>query len=602
MLGFSTLVGCLQVIGLPHPAACGRFTFAWAKHSSFGRAVGLIPQLSSGRQVAGLGSFLFGWLVFALLPAGIVPLDDDFGYLRSVVQTIQQQRPWTDDWLEPWSAGFSSLSALIFSACGNFRGATYGLLAILAMFSFGLCFSLIRQSGLKTAWALGLALLALTFPSVLWKLVQFTGVALYIPCLLAAIRAFQRRRWGIFLAAWMLAVSTRQSALVWILLPLGDLVGEAWRRRSFGLSQSMIPTLAVAVAGAAGFALLAVGMNKTHAQTIMTDRMWAGFSLMRGGQSTLLGAGVFFVAAGVHLLVQRLVQPPSPEGRLLRPTPALAAIGVTAAVVCALDLPSFVGWENEFLTGTVGSLYLKALVVAGAAGWLFHGGTLQPVPAITGLASIGLISLRAAVWDYYFIDVAVLGFCAAALKPAAESSSGALRLVRIVAAGAAAVALLVNGFMLLKLKARIDRAHLLTTISETALREGKLSPAELGYAPFGYRGWHLYPHFIRNEGKDAYIAGFESYLRPHAIQVGQGYSRALHLLPEFRHEPPADRHNLVASGHGPFLWFFRAEYHLLRFKSAHEAPAEMEFPASPVEKFPLNEGEWREYVAAARSR
>jgi len=63
-------------------------------------------------------------------------LNDDFGYLRSVVSTLQRGRLWTDDWLEPWAAGLSLLSALLFKATDSFYFATYGLLALLAAGAF----------------------------------------------------------------------------------------------------------------------------------------------------------------------------------------------------------------------------------------------------------------------------------------------------------------------------------------------------------------------------------------------------------------------------------------------------------------------------------
>jgi len=71
-----------------------------------------------------IGASLSLW---AMLPDGVVVLNDDFGYLRSVLLTAAKGRPWTDDWLEPWAASLSCISALIFKVSGSFRLATQGL-------------------------------------------------------------------------------------------------------------------------------------------------------------------------------------------------------------------------------------------------------------------------------------------------------------------------------------------------------------------------------------------------------------------------------------------------------------------------------------------
>ena len=158
-----------------------------------------------------------------------------------------------------------------------------------------------------------------------------------------------------------------------------------------------------------------------------------------------------------------------------------------------------------------------------------------------------------------------------------------------------------NGLLVLDFKAGVDRSYALCRLSERAMREGRLLPAELSFAPFGFRAWHLYSHYIRHEGKgSANIAGFDCYLRPGAVEVGQGYSRLLHLLPRFRHEPPADRHNLIAGGSTRFLWFFRGEYYLLRFKTEADAPAAVTLPSDyRAQPFPLSEAEWRESICRA---
>jgi hypothetical protein len=153
---------------------------------------------------------------------------------------------WTDDWLEPWAAGLSMLSALLFNGTGSFYFAAYGLLALLATAAFFSAGRLLLARNLPIGRALLLALLGLTFPTLLWKQVQFTGLALYLPCLLVALRAAEARRWGVFTVAWLLAFSTRQSALAWAALPLSALVMD---RRTGGRSW-LAPAASLAAGGA----------------------------------------------------------------------------------------------------------------------------------------------------------------------------------------------------------------------------------------------------------------------------------------------------------------------------------------------------------------
>src|SRR4051812_26302714 len=94
-----------------------------------------LPVFSDRRRLA-IGAFGYGLLIWLLLPSGVIAINDDFGYLRSVIQTIQHGRPWTDDWLEPWAASLSLFAGLLFRATGSFSFAIHGLLAGLAGAAF----------------------------------------------------------------------------------------------------------------------------------------------------------------------------------------------------------------------------------------------------------------------------------------------------------------------------------------------------------------------------------------------------------------------------------------------------------------------------------
>ena len=78
------------------------------------------PHPSAGRAAL-WAALAYGLVIYVTLPPEAIAINDDFAYLKSVVQTLQHGRPWTNDWLEPWSASLASLSALVFHATGRFH-------------------------------------------------------------------------------------------------------------------------------------------------------------------------------------------------------------------------------------------------------------------------------------------------------------------------------------------------------------------------------------------------------------------------------------------------------------------------------------------------
>lgn len=178
------------------------------------------PWLSPGIICAG-----FGLGLVLLLPHGVPVFNDDFGYLGSVQETVHRLRPWTDDWLEPWAAGLSVLSALLLWIFGSMAVATQGLQGVCAASGAYAAYQLLRTQGLSPRVSLTVAGLWLTMPTLLWKQVEFTAMVLYMPCLWWALRCALEERWGAFFVAWLLAFSSRQSALVWLALPAMAWVG-----------------------------------------------------------------------------------------------------------------------------------------------------------------------------------------------------------------------------------------------------------------------------------------------------------------------------------------------------------------------------------------
>lgn len=528
-------------------------------------------------------------------------MNDDFGYLRSVVQTLQRGRPWTDDWLEPWAAGLSVLTALVFKLTGSFYFAVHGVIAGCAAVSFWACGRLLRDRGFARGPAAFVAVLVLSCPTILWKSLEFTGVVLYLPCLLLAVRAAERKSWGVFFGAWLLAASTRQSALVWLVLPLSEVgliffAGGVERKTRAWLSPALV------VAGGTGaFAGLQRGMNRTHAQSLLTDFGW-GHPWMHltehvGGERFfgvwLTGGAIFLLAAGLGALACRALR----EEKAMV-SPAGCAWGA-CALISVWFFPGIAVEHASYVGG--GRFYLWGLAVLGAAGWVCGIARLSRPLLATAAASVAVISLRGVVVDYYLLDVAVLGFFCVRRRDDAlpEKTIGASRLRRVIACVVLVPMMAFHLSALLGLQRRLDQSHALISLAETALRENTIQVSELSFAPFGYLGWEFFPYHITRSGKeDENLMRLTHYVGRGALEWERRWLRPGNRETRSGFEPVAPRRRIAQERfrHG---WLGEAEYTLWRV--APRDPVFAQLKLSPTEYrrpvFPLNDAEWRELVA-----
>jgi len=170
-----------------------------------------------------------------------------------------------------------------------------------------------------------------------------------------------------------------------------------------------------------------------------------------------------------------------------------------------------------------------------------------------------------------------------------------LRMCALIAIFAIAAA---NALLVFELKAWIDRGATLCEVSERALRSGSLRPDELCFGPFGFVGWHLFRYYRTHEGRaNPQIDGFNLYVRPGAVQVGQYYSRSLRRFSQFDFVGPADLRDLIAVGDSRCLWFYPVRFYLLRPKLAPGSPSPLHLgPDYRPEDFPLTELEWQELI------
>lgn len=540
-------------------------------------------------------AFAFGVCVYLMQPAGIVLIDDDFGYVRSVVETLQRGRPWSDEWLEPWSASLSVLTGLLYRLTGSFELAVHGMLALCATASFGASVVLLLHRGLTRSPAIFYSVLLLAFPTLLWKAVQFTGMALYLPCLLLALVMVEKRKWGWFLAFWALALTTRQSAVVWGVLPLAGL-WRCFQDRAGSQPREVERIIGVILASVGLFSVMTWGMNKTHSQLLLTDRLfqnvhWPTFVVTLSLGCVLLfcvtGLGTFIVSGRPGMHVRETVS----WGRLMLACVIAIAIGT-------LDPRNRIPTDHRLLSSELGWIYSNLAVVVSTGGWTlssprFHRGYLAGA-----LGSLFFVALRPQVWDYYFIDVAVFAFFAvtraSAIGPTASTGTRSMRSLT------AATMLLVGiqAIFLIQLKGAVDKSFALCRVHEEALRAGRIAPTEIGKAPFGFHGWYLHRWYAQHEGRTSPdIAGFHIYLRGSAIVIGKTYSAPLHLLPTFQDRRPATVDQVVGVAIAKHLWIFEGRYYLLRpsDRPALSPGAELPEDYQPLH-FPLNDGEWRALI------
>jgi len=350
----------------------------------------------------------YGFLVYLIVPKWVIVMNDDFGYLRSIIETVQHGRPWTDDWLEPWAFSLSAISALLFQSTGNFYFATVGLQIVSAVLLFYFTVRLLTDRAIHSLAALLMTFLIVTFPSVFWKTLEFTALIVYLPCLLIALWACERKKWIVFFLAWALAFSSRQSAAVWLLFPAYAAFGHFVARRS----RDMTRLVTFCCLGVVWAAIIAFYANKTHAQEVITAQLWRHMDAISIARNNALGLAVILTAMGLAAGAQRLS-----SGHLIELGPMFhwrrALIGI-AVLLCALPFAlsaeSFLNVEQSGFDGSLGRWYVRGMIAAGVAGWMIGQPKILSSHLLIALASVFLGSVRRDVFDYYFIDAALLGF------------------------------------------------------------------------------------------------------------------------------------------------------------------------------------------------
>ncbi|HVU32492.1 MAG TPA: hypothetical protein VHE61_03595 [Opitutaceae bacterium] len=549
------------------------------------------PAAFAARAGLLAGAVGFAAFVYALLPSRNVAFNDDFAYLRSVVETIQHGRPWTNDFLEPWAMSLSVISAGVFKATGSFLLATLGLQIVASGASFYLIARLVQTETGSTAGAMVIAAAVLTFPTVLWKQSEYTAMVVYLPLLLGSLLAAERSRWGWFFLCWAAAVASRQCALAWLFLPLAaavhELISRPAGRRGFA------PALCV-LAGGGWFYVLSRYANPTHARRLITSQFASSLDPQTAWANAMLAAWVCATALGVFALARWMIMPgarAAAHPRWLRGIGVAIALALlVSAGLVGLGVP--IGYEHPLFENASALWYLRALVVLGALGWIIHPPRLALPFASAAVASLALACLRPKLWDYYLTDgvvIAVTGLLSA--RPVTASGSRAERRTHLLLFGALAAAVVAAHLgAATTLKRLLDRHAAACVVLEKALRSGWMTPADLSDSPFGFAAWHLVPYYLAHDGRESgRLGGFQDYVARRSVGI--------HIAPARRNDSlnaPRPTHPFSeVHRHG---WFGYARFTLVRAYNPRPPLVPILMGENEPQLFPLTNAEWRTLI------
>jgi hypothetical protein len=395
---------------------------------------------------------------------------------------------------------------------------------------------------------------------------------------------------GVF---WFTALMSRQSALLWLVLPAAMVLERRPNRRREW--RQIIPSIAAIVsAGAAIYLLASWMMNRTNAQTVMTTALRSVWTLGFASHFAL-GLSIYFVAAGIGRLLLLTIRRELPAHVLNRSELVFRIVAISSIMILwAIDARKYIGFDQPLLAERNGGIYLTIACVLSVVGWSMKGFQVRTAYFTAAAAMSALVALRPALWDYYFADIAILGlFGVVPLFQTQQRSSLPFRVV--LGYGALAAVLWFHYTFAIMTKRSVDWAYAVVSLCERSLQADQIEAADLSIAPFGFRGWHLYPYFVANEGAHgAYIGEFENYIRGEALRLQtDSWSES---PPSITNGKLLEDEKLVATGIFPFEWKQKLRFSLIKEPRAKEPTLEVRRDRYRLDPFPLNDQEWRSYI------
>lgn len=563
------------------------------------------------------GAFLFGCLVWLVLPATVVTYDDDFAYLRSVVETIQRGRPWTYEWLTPWAASLSGIVALLFKGTGSFSFAVHFSLSLAgAMAYFGLC-SVLRNQGLRGWRAPLLCGLLLLLPSVFFMHLMFTSVALYMGCLWLCAWLGMERKWGWFFLFWCIGISSRQSAITWLALPGWIVIADLWQHRQIRFREAgVLRPLLVIAAGAVTLLVLMMGMNKTSGQQTTFGSLSSFLAWERLWLPVTLGAGALLAGLGLGGMATAL-RPTTPKMNWGRKRWVFVFVATSIGILAGLGFREVVSATHSSYRDDISNLYFAVLGGIAGLGLTFIKVRPRWEFLFVGLGTFALLLIYGGTFDYYYNDLIFWGFLATLAPgvglPKEDVSLFTFKpIMKMVILVALAFLMGVNFRWLVRFRYEGDRAAGVIRLFETALRSGKMTPDLIGQDTFGHCGWLLEDYHRDHDGGPNYSLGdFMLYTQSWDGKAGTGVetetTKKLRKLREWL--PTHNTTNLIKTKgksilhqmESTVLWGkYNVRYSIVRVEPK-DANATTRRPLLAEEyklnPFPLDDSEWRAYIA-----
>lgn len=549
------------------------------------------------RNTASIAAFAaaFGLLIFLILPGWPIAVNDDFAYLRSIIETVQHGRPWTDNFLEPWAYSCSGISALIFLATGRMSLATVGVQVVAAAVSASLMCLALKRCGYRTFAYLGISGLLLSFPTLLWKQLEFTAEVVYIPALIGMLLCAVWRSPNLFYLPWAIALASRQGAVVLLCVPV-LLEFEFYLESRKPLR--LFGALAMACGGLGYFCMLGRLANVTHAQRFITSHVFSSVVLATTEKNILVALWVCLIGMGCGSAVRFAFGP--------RPVPR-SAFGVFRTLsistgVCLIWSIRYVAneiplsFEHPFFENDWAAAYLRCITLIGALGFVVAPPILS-IPRLVGaVASLCLASLRSEVWDYYLIDAALFAFFAVQGHVGECPNVIAERPFSLVTVGrvlSLVVPLALQLYFTGPVKQLLDHRAGADVVLERALRARWMTPVELSSGPFGFSAWHLLPYYLSHEGKGSGdLGGFGMYVSDSSVDVRiDGVSRREAEAAKNQNRPdPRYQFGAIL----PRGWFGYARFYVVRPESPKPPRAALQMGDYHFVIFPLDDREWRE--------
>ena len=562
-----------------------------------------------------LGAFLFGCLIWLVLPEVVVSYDDDFAYLRSVVETIQRGRPWTYEWLTPWAASLSVLVAGLFKVTGSMSFAVHFSLALAAAMAFYGLTAILQKHDIKGWRSALLSLLILCVPSVFFMHLMFTSVALYMGCLWICAWLGMERRWGWFFVFWFIGISSRQSAITWLALPGWVVLTDVWKHRKLRYRESsVIRPLLVQVAGIITVVGLMLGMNKTSGQQTTFSGMSSFFNTARLLPPLAMGMGALVAGLGLGGLADFLR--PQRFRKKWKSGHWLLAVALGAGGAFAgLAFREWVSASHSCYRDDISHAYFATLGALSGVGLLMIPKRPRGETLIVALGAFALLLIYGGVFDYYYNDLLFWGFLTTlAPLPLTIEEGLHLSLAPGLKATLVAAILFVMGVNLrwvIRFRYEGDRAAAIIRLYETALRSGKVTPDIIGQDTFGHYGWLMEDYHRAHDHSPHYSLGeFMSYGQNWDGKTGTGIESELSKkLRKFREWLPShnstalvksDRKTILHQLEAPALWGrYTVRYAVARVpRRQDEGPPQLPFEPKEyrLNLFPLSDAEWRDYI------